>query len=586
MTSSAGRLARRLAFPVAILLFVGVSLTAEFRSLVRPDTGFLLDAGARVLDGQRLYIDVVEINPPLIVVLNAAIVGAARALGVPAIVVYRVGTTAVLLAVLLTAWMIFPGMAAESTGLRRTFVLLSAFALFPLAGQDFGEREHLVLALLIPYLLLTTARSASRNVAPRLAVLIGLAAGFAFALKPHFLVVWLLVSGYLLLRRRVSLRTILPESLAVGALLVGYGVAVLMWTPQYVGLVRLLAGPYNRFLNDPFLHVLVTGPGAVLAIFALLAFAALRSRARHPDLWTALAIAALACLLAGALQQKGLRYHFYPSFALALILLGLVARDAATVGLRRIQAVYRWLGASVVVAAVVVVVVQNGAVALGTGRDSDREQFDRLVDIVRERAQGEPVFVMSYHLRSAYPLLTYSGVSSASRFPHLWILASEYVHELADTAAMRYHTPAQMSPAERYLNRAVLEDFRARRPKLLIVFRNARDVPANGFRRLDYLAYFGRNPEMADALQRYQLVAELGDYRVYERVAPGATRVGPPPAAEVGDRDVIQVQEQGVQVRLADPTLLIAALAFVTSLLTFVLLDRRKDRIGRTGPVE
>jgi hypothetical protein len=350
--------------------------------------------------------------------------------------------------------------------------------------------------------------------------------------------------------------------------------------------VRLLAGPYNRFLHDPFVHVLFTGPGAVLAIFALLAYAALRPRAGHAEPWTALALGTLGCLLAGAVQQKGLRYHFYPSFGLGLALLGLVAWDTPRIGVNRIQAVYRWLSASVVTAAVIVVLAQNGAVAVGTGRDSDREQFDRLVAIVRERARGEGVFVMSYHLRSAYPLLTYSGAKSASRFPHLWILAAEYQRELADTAALQYHTPVEMSSAERYLNQAVLEDFRSRRPKLLVVFRNARDVPANGLRRLDYVAYFEGDPAMAEVLRSYQLVAELGDYRVYERLSPGAERAGPPPTSEVGDRDVVQVQEHGVRLRLADPTLLIAALAFVGSLLMFVLLDRRKRPTGGTGVVE
>jgi hypothetical protein len=477
---------------------------------------------------------------------------------------------------LVAVWVIFPLAVPGDRRLRRTFLLLAVFILFPLAGQDFGEREHFLLALLLPYLLLVTARSSSRPVPTAAAVGVALLAGLGFALKPHFLIVWVLVTLSLAGRRSGNARAPLPDAVAIAALLAVYALAVVIWTPQYFGLVRLLAGPYNRFLHDPFFHVLFTGPGAVLAIFALLAFAALRPRARHPELWTAVALGTLGCLLAGAIQQKGLRYHFYPSFALGLLLLGLITMDAAVRGLSRLQAVYRWLSAGVAGAALAVVVLQNAAVAMGTGRDSDREQFDQLVEIVRNRAKGGSVFVMSYHLRSAYPLLTYSGASSASRFPHLWLLASEYLPELADSAPLRYHTWAEMGPAERFLNRAVLEDMVTRRPKLLVVFRNARDVPANGLRRLDYLAYFGRDPAMAEVLREYQLVSELGDYRVYERLAPGSERIAPPPAAEAGDKDVIQVQEQGVHLRLADPTLLVATLAFLGSLLLILLLDRRR----------
>ena len=181
---------------------------------------------------------------------------------------------------------------------------------------------------------------------------------------------------------------------------------------------------------------------------------------------------------------------------------------------------------------------------------------------------------MSYHLRSAYPLLNYSGAHSASRFPHLWILAAEYADALRSSEPLAYHAESEMSPSERYLNRAVLEDLRKQRPKLLVVFRHARDLPVNGLRRLDYVAYFARDPEIARALDDYELVAELGDYLVYQRLAPGAAPLGPPPSVTPGTRDVVRVEEGGVQLHLADPTMLIAVSAFLISLLALKGVDR------------
>ena len=66
------------------------------------------------------------------------------------------------------------------------------------------------------------------------------------------------------------------------------------------------------------------------------------------------------------------------------------------------------------------------------------------------------VFVMSYHIESAYPLINYSGGRSASRFPHLWILAAEYLDALKSQEPLRYRDRSEMTPRERYLNRAVL----------------------------------------------------------------------------------------------------------------------------------
>jgi len=58
-----------------------LGLAAELAKPATPDMGFLLYAARRVLEGAHLYRDVVEINPPLIIVLNLPIVLLARAIG-------------------------------------------------------------------------------------------------------------------------------------------------------------------------------------------------------------------------------------------------------------------------------------------------------------------------------------------------------------------------------------------------------------------------------------------------------------------------------------------------------------------------
>jgi hypothetical protein len=123
-----------------------------------------------------------------------------------------------------------------------------------------------------------------------------------------------------------------------------------------------------------------------------------------------------------------------------------------------------------------------------------------------------------------------------------------------------------MSPSERYLNQAVFEDLRDQRPKLLVVLQHARDLPANGFRRLDYVAYFSRDPRIASVLDRYEWVADLGDFVVYQRIAEGAVRSGPPPSVQPGTRDIVPApQAAGLHLRGSDPGFLLALLAFVVS---------------------
>jgi hypothetical protein len=364
----------------------------------------------------------------------------------------------------------------------------------------------------------------------------------------------------------VAWGTVLPETAAIAGFLALYGVAIIVWAPGYLQLVRLLAGPYTRFLYVPFWQLLVRGPGALFTVSALLAFAALRRCASHPGLLDVFALGSLVCLVAGAAQQKGFSYHFYPSFALATIVLGLIAADRGDSLRNWVIRLYRVIAVSMLATALVIVGVRNAASIMRPTRDPEQEQMERLLPVVRARAAGEGVYVMSYNISSAYPLINYAGAHSASRFAQLWILAAAYMDQLKGNAPLRYHSPAEMSPSERYMNEAVLEDLRDRRPKLLAILQHARDLPVNGFRRLDYVAYFSRDPRIARILERYELVADVGDFVVYERVADDATPSGPPPSVRPGTRDIIQAgQPGGAHGRFKDPGFLLALLVFVVS---------------------
>jgi hypothetical protein len=571
--------ARRALFLGSLCVLVGLGLIAELRSYAGADSGFLLDEAGRVLRGARLYVDLVDMNPPLIVLLNMAAVLFARVLGVSDILGYRLLFGGLLLALFgLTAWLIRRVLPSE-LGLRHGMLLLIAFALFDLAGRDFGEREHLILALLVPYLLLATARTLRREIPTSAAIPIGILAGAGFALKPHFVLVWVLTEAYLRLSGAVPWRRLLPETVTVVAFLALHTIAVLVWAPGYLELVGLFAGPYTRFLYDPFWHVLVTGPGALLAVFALLAFAALRAQVRHPEVLTLIALGTLGCLIAGAAQQKGLSYHLYPGFALGAVLLGLVAWDVRTTPGNRVRALYRVLATGSFAALAVVTCVRTAAAAAAPGDESQREHFERLVRLVRARAAGESIYVMSYHIGSAYPLINYSGTRSASRFPQLWMLPAAYMDQLRGDRPLQFHEPEEMSPSERYMNRAVLEDLRDQRPALLVILKNARDLPRNGFRRLDYVAYFSRNPEIARILAGYQLVGDVGDHVVYERIPDGASRTAPPPGVTPGTQDVLPIRRgEGQPLRVGDPESLLAVLVFAAAATISALAGRGRAK--------
>ena len=98
---------RGLAWALALLL-VGLTVAAQLTALATPDTGFLLYAAGRMLDGAHLYRDIVEINPPLILWLNLPVVWVARRLHVSDLHLYVLATAIAVAALASTAYALDP----------------------------------------------------------------------------------------------------------------------------------------------------------------------------------------------------------------------------------------------------------------------------------------------------------------------------------------------------------------------------------------------------------------------------------------------------------------------------------------------
>jgi hypothetical protein len=542
-------------------LFAALGLAGELACLVRPDMSFLLFAAERVLDGAVLYRDVVEINPPMIVALNLPVVFLGRLLGIDDVLVFRVLTAAGMAGVLWLCAKVISRAVTPDQSAARWLLIWLGFVLFLMPGISFGEREHLLFALVLPYVLASIGRAKGSRPGPAVALAVGILAGVAFALKPQFVMLWAALESYLAIRLRGKWRVSM-ESVAVVAVLAICGIATLLLAPDYVPMVRLLGRTYFHYLSLPFWEVFLTGPGMPLCLTAALILAAFSKMARHPDSVAILGVSLAATYLAGAIQLKGFPYHFYPATAFAVLLIACILLDAD----RPRTLVTRLYGAVAVATLGAALLIAVGwSVTRIIGRDPidlrDREIVLDLRDAIRRHANHGGVFIFSNNLGSVFPLVRYSGLEYASRLPHLWIMAAEYHEELLGRLPIRYRERSEMDAPERYLNDVVHEDLARWSPEVILVLRPAADRPPNLVRRLDYLTYFMRDPRIAAILRQYTFAEESGEYDLYVRSAPGVG-VAHPLVGKPGTLDVIQSEARGARALVANRGVLAAMLVF------------------------
>ena len=166
-----------LAVVIAIVLFT------MLRSPLKDDVAWLLYVARRWLAGRELYVDVVEVNPPLIVWISAIPMQIASWLRIDA------QFTAIpffVAAVLGCAWWtasLLRGSGRLFEDRIPVFAAIGAVLLVVPAG-DLGQREHLLVAAILPYLALFARSLDGARPAFRDALIAGVLAGLGCALEP------------------------------------------------------------------------------------------------------------------------------------------------------------------------------------------------------------------------------------------------------------------------------------------------------------------------------------------------------------------------------------------------------------------
>lgn len=143
---------------IASSIFI-LSILLQSNIFCNTDANWLLHATAKLLHGEKYYYNFFETNPPMILYINIIPVLLAKLLHLPMSLVFRIYVffiaffSTIFCAILLRQiYKFYPAWV------RCTFVLAIIFVFVLLPTHAFGEREHLALMLVAPYVFLIILR--------------------------------------------------------------------------------------------------------------------------------------------------------------------------------------------------------------------------------------------------------------------------------------------------------------------------------------------------------------------------------------------------------------------------------------------
>lgn len=503
-------MSRRAAFAVILLGAAVCFAVALARALSVPlssDIALQLHIAEALARGAQMGRDVIEVNPPLAAWLEVPVVRLATMMGVAAPFGHQVAVF--LLGVLSVALVALAGsrLAALQPAWRLVaFSLSAALALALQAGLEVGQREQLAVLLTLPHFVLLAARVEEAPVSLGLAVVIGLAAGLGFALKPFF-VLPLAIGEFILVRRR-GVRVALgrPEVRVIVAAFVTYALAIVVVAPGWLESARAFWPLYGAY-RPATLRDVVVQQGAVmsLSVLALIAWLVARRTADPAShLGDTLAAALIGFVIAMLAQRKPWAYLGVPSAVLSLTLLVAVAFETAG----RVRSRAGRLARAVLVLGTSLRMSYHArslvhAPAMSMADRTALVDYTNLRTALEALPPGTTIAALSPTHFVVFPLVPDLQARWTMRLPSLWPALSGGAQDVATQDRLR---------------RLVAEDLEQRRPEVLLVLNPAKAYAWLGpLARRDWQEWLADLPEGAAALLPYRPWLTVGEFRVLRR---------------------------------------------------------------------
>lgn len=477
-------------FAVAAVLAAALAL----RGLIpfNVDVSWWLIVSERVLDGQRLYADILETNPPMAGSVYFLAVVLARAFHVRPEVMTD-GLVFVLMASSLgMTWQILRHSSLWGRSAAAPLALWALLLLSVLPMYDFGQREHLALLAMLPALGVFIRRANCEPASAGTVLTAGVSAAITMSFKPYFaLAVGLCIVAVALQTRRWR-SLFLPEHWIAAGLLVVYGVCIYVVYPEYFTVIYPMVRDVYLLLKAPLLALLVSA-ATTLFVVSLMTVLVLQRQRGFDAVLIVLLAASSGYAVAFFVQRKGWGYHAYPMIALSLMALGYAI---ATAGPE-----WRWqrIAASVVAAALLV----NGCVWSNASVDvSDIEKA------VARLGPHPKILMLSGAAVIGHPMVrTLQGVwiSRQEAFLIREIVRRSRLTEIFDAA-----TTARLDGYVERERAGLIADFRTQPPDVVLIDND----------NSDWGAWAQADPELSALLKPYVLTQTIRGIDVLHRATP------------------------------------------------------------------
>lgn len=505
---------RKLPRPVFYFIFIlifGFAIWVQYAGLFNSDVLWLAGCAQKLWHGGKYYTDFFETNPPMILYLYIP----------PLIVIHffhlNIAFTytayiflLAILSLIICERFLRSIFCHQDSFFYQILLLALAFVYLLIPSVSWGQREHITLMLVMPYLLLVGARLEQVEIKKGLVIVAGIMAGIGFAIKPYFLIPLVFVEMYLMLKKKSFFYWMRTEALIILMVLVFYLISIFVITPEYIyKIVPLVLPLYPGSVAYPWKFVFYQV--SLLFSLIIIGFYFLRKNTlRYSGVAEILLVSFGGFYVAYLLQKVPWYYHEIPFLGIMIVLAFFIFSDLLTNLFHKGKNLSNKIQAGLIFMMIIIFAPVSAINNFLIIKDYKQNQQPLFLDVIKTYGGGS-VYFFTVTTPGAYPLIYYAHVQSVSRFPFFMILP-QLVKNLKfnQTGELRKKTLEQ----KKELIQMGAEDL-VKKPSLIFIGQNVEQdhfLP-HGF---DYIQFFSEDPLFKQLFRNYKLVTQAGFYKVYQ----------------------------------------------------------------------
>lgn len=503
------------------------------------DMVWLLHVAREYLEGATLYVDVIEVNPPLIIFISCIPIWIADLTGISEVFWYKIVTLLTIVAVLCLVFQLLRTLFQNRRPILCLFFITVLLYLLTLPQfKLFGQREHFIVIFSLPYVVLCAIRISGASISFSSSLFSGVLGGLAIALKPYHIITFFLLELLVLCYHRRLFWFLRTEVFAVAITGLCYVAATYVLTPHYfTDTIPMAVNMYWAY-QDPFLQVINPGLSAILLGILLLSYLTVRKNTNQAHyLANGFFIAAIGSYMAYLAPSQAWLYHGLPFFVYFLTLvvtaLGIVIHNwiGSTQELRKsytkAPAIYAVPGLLLAIPALTLTLNQDLRFFTEPTDAAKNESFRtfnhhdvEFQTLLNEHTEGKGLYTFDSSVNGKYPNITYAGAKHTSRYVALWMLPAII---LSNEQSLTETQRAYLSHVKDTMFLAVKEDLNSAATDFALV-----DVSKKKFffksADVDYIKYFSQDCEFRQIWSQFRYIQShtLGNlkqtFELYERV--------------------------------------------------------------------